>query len=43
MAAAAGLDRDKNTAALIELFHLLRDWTTAALGDSPAAVLASLA
>jgi len=37
--AAAGLDRDKDTAALIELFTMRRDWTPAELGDSPSATL----
>ncbi len=39
--AAAGLGRDKDTAALIELFTMRRDWTAADLGESPAAVLAT--
>jgi NADPH-dependent 2,4-dienoyl-CoA reductase/sulfur reductase-like enzyme len=38
--AAAGLDRDRDTAALIELFTLRPDWTAAELGESPAEVLA---
>ncbi len=38
--AAAGMDRDRDTAALIELFTLRRDWTAAELGESPAGVLA---
>ena len=42
VAAAAGMGRDKDTAALGELFDLRRDWTAAALGDQPAALLASL-
>jgi NADPH-dependent 2,4-dienoyl-CoA reductase/sulfur reductase-like enzyme len=41
VAAVAGLDRDKETAALIELFSMRREWTAAELGDSPASVLAS--
>ena len=41
VAAAAGLGRDEDTAALIELFTMRRDWTAAALGESPAAVLAA--
>ena len=41
--AAAGLDRDQDTAAVIELLTIRRDWTPAALGSSPASVLASLA
>jgi NADPH-dependent 2,4-dienoyl-CoA reductase/sulfur reductase-like enzyme/nitrite reductase/ring-hydroxylating ferredoxin subunit len=42
VAAAAGLDRDQDTAALIELFTLRRRWTAAELGDAPAKVLAGL-
>lgn len=38
--AAAGLDRDQDTAALIELFAMRRPWTPEALGFAPAAVLA---
>jgi apoptosis-inducing factor 3 len=41
--AAAGMGRDKDTASLLELFTVRRDWTPAALGDNPAAVLADLA
>ena len=41
VAAAAGLGRDRDTAALIELFAMRRDWTAADLGESPAAVLAA--
>lgn len=33
--AAAGLDRDQETSALIELFHQRRDWTPDALGVVP--------
>jgi apoptosis-inducing factor 3 len=33
--AAAGLDRDQDTAALIELFNQRRDWTPEALGSAP--------
>ncbi len=40
--AAVGLDRDEDTAALIALMTLRRDWTAAALGDSPAAVLETM-
>ncbi|WP_428488058.1 FAD-dependent oxidoreductase [Rhodopila sp.] len=40
--AAAGLDRDKDTAALIELMTTRRDWTPSAMGDSPATVLAAM-
>lgn len=43
VAAAAGLDRDQDTAALVELFTLRRDWTPEALGDHPLRVLASMA
>ena len=43
VAAAAGLDRDTATAALIELFTLRRDWRPEELGADPAAVLAALA
>jgi len=39
--AAAGLDRDQDTAALIELFGMNRDWTPEALGPDPSGVLAS--
>ena len=34
--AAAGLDRDQDTAALIELFNQRHDWTPDALGATPA-------
>jgi NADPH-dependent 2,4-dienoyl-CoA reductase/sulfur reductase-like enzyme/nitrite reductase/ring-hydroxylating ferredoxin subunit len=37
--AAAGLDRDQDTAALIHLFEKRRDWTPEALGSSPSALL----
>ena len=40
--AAAGLGRDQQTAALIELFGM-REWTAAELGETPAAVLAGMA
>ncbi len=39
--AAAGMDRDQDTAALLELFDIRRDWTPADLGERPASVLAS--
>jgi len=39
VAAAAGMDRDKDTAALIALMSLRPDWTATALGDDPAGVL----
>lgn len=42
VAAAAGLGRDKDTAALIELFARRRDWQAAELGEHPAAVLAAM-
>ncbi|HEY6434484.1 MAG TPA: FAD-dependent oxidoreductase [Acetobacteraceae bacterium] len=41
--AAAGLDRDRDTAALIELFSMRRDWTAEALGAGPAGLLQALA
>jgi NADPH-dependent 2,4-dienoyl-CoA reductase/sulfur reductase-like enzyme len=37
--AAVGMDRDADTAALVELFTLRHDWTADALGATPAAVL----
>ncbi len=40
VAAAAGLGRDQDTAALVELLAMRRDWTAADLGERPAAVLA---
>lgn len=42
VAAAAGLGRDEDTAALIELFARRRDWQAAELGEHPAAVLAAM-
>nr|WP_294517739.1 FAD-dependent oxidoreductase [uncultured Rhodopila sp.] len=39
VAAAVGLDRDRDTAALVELFEKQRDWTPDALGANPASVL----
>jgi NADPH-dependent 2,4-dienoyl-CoA reductase/sulfur reductase-like enzyme/nitrite reductase/ring-hydroxylating ferredoxin subunit len=39
--AAAGLDRDKETAALIALFEQRKDWTPEALGDTPSRLLKS--
>jgi apoptosis-inducing factor 3 len=39
--AAAGLDRDKDMAALIPLFERRADWTAAALGGEPSALLAA--
>ena len=42
VAAAAGMDRDRDMAALIELFTLRRQWRAADLGASPAAVLETL-
>lgn len=42
VAAAAGMDRDEDTAALIELFDQRRDWTPDELGERPAALLAKL-
>jgi NADPH-dependent 2,4-dienoyl-CoA reductase/sulfur reductase-like enzyme/nitrite reductase/ring-hydroxylating ferredoxin subunit len=41
--AAAGLDRDRDTAALVELLAMRRDWTAEALGASPAVMLGRLA
>jgi apoptosis-inducing factor 3 len=41
VAAAAGFDRDRDTAALIELFTIQRNWTAVELGDNPSAVLAA--
>jgi NADPH-dependent 2,4-dienoyl-CoA reductase/sulfur reductase-like enzyme/nitrite reductase/ring-hydroxylating ferredoxin subunit len=40
--AAIGLDRDKDTAALAELFSIRHDWTAEALGPNPAEVLRRL-
>ena len=37
--AAAGLDRDQDTAALIALFERRQDWTPDELGDSPSLLL----
>jgi apoptosis-inducing factor 3 len=37
--AACGLDRDRDTAALAELFGMRQDWTAAELGPNPAALL----
>lgn len=39
VAAAAGLDRDKDTAALIELFNRRHDWTAVELGAEPSRLL----
>jgi apoptosis-inducing factor 3 len=39
--AAAGLDRDQDTAALIELFQTSPDWTPEALGSTPSGLLSS--
>ena len=41
VAAAAGMGRDQDTAALAELFAMRRDWRAADLGENPAAVLAA--
>ena len=41
--AAAGMGRDRDTAALGELFGLHRDWTPAMLGERPAEMLGLLA
>jgi len=43
VAAAAGLDRDRDTAALIELLTMRRQWTPSELGSNPADVLAAIA
>jgi NADPH-dependent 2,4-dienoyl-CoA reductase/sulfur reductase-like enzyme/nitrite reductase/ring-hydroxylating ferredoxin subunit len=40
--AAVGIDRDQDTAALIALFEMRRDWTASELGERPAELLASL-
>jgi NADPH-dependent 2,4-dienoyl-CoA reductase/sulfur reductase-like enzyme/nitrite reductase/ring-hydroxylating ferredoxin subunit len=37
--AVCGLDRDRDTAAVIELFGMRQDWTAAELGPHPAALL----
>lgn len=42
VAAVAGMGRDKDMAALTELFAMRRDWRAADFGGSPAAVLATL-
>lgn len=39
VAAAAGLGRDQDTAALVALMEMRRDWTAEALGPSPARLL----
>ena len=41
VAAAAGLERDRDTSALVALMSTRRDWTAEALGASPAALLGS--
>jgi hypothetical protein len=38
--AAAGLDRDRDTAALIALFEQRDDWTAEELGDLPSRLMA---
>ncbi len=40
VAAAAGIDRDHDTSALVALLSLRRDWTAEELGESPARLLA---
>jgi hypothetical protein len=40
VAAACGFDRDSDTAALIELMTMRRDWTARELGERPAGLLA---
>ena len=42
VAAAAGLDRDQDTAALVALFQMRRDWTADSLGEHPADVLRAM-
>ncbi|HET6609525.1 MAG TPA: hypothetical protein VFG62_22840, partial [Rhodopila sp.] len=42
VAAAAGLDRGDDTAALLALFRRREDWTAEELGANPASVLARL-
>jgi NADPH-dependent 2,4-dienoyl-CoA reductase/sulfur reductase-like enzyme len=42
VAAAAGFDRDQETAALVELMQMPRVWTAADLGERPSEVLAGL-
>ncbi len=37
--AAVGMDRDRDTAALVELLTMQRDWTPQALGSNPASLL----
>jgi hypothetical protein len=37
--AAAGLDRDRDTAAMVELLSIRRDWRPADLGEAPARLL----
>jgi len=41
--AAAGMDRDRDTAALIELLTIRRQWTPSELGGNPVDVLAAIA
>ncbi|MFZ0019768.1 MAG: oxidoreductase C-terminal domain-containing protein, partial [Acetobacteraceae bacterium] len=43
VAAACGLDRDRDTAALIELMTMRRNWTAIELGERPADLLACIA
>jgi NADPH-dependent 2,4-dienoyl-CoA reductase/sulfur reductase-like enzyme/nitrite reductase/ring-hydroxylating ferredoxin subunit len=40
---AVGLDRDRDTAALVELLTICRDWTPEALGPEPASILGRMA
>jgi NADPH-dependent 2,4-dienoyl-CoA reductase/sulfur reductase-like enzyme len=42
VAAAAGLDRDRDMAAMIELLNLPRRWRPAELGEAPARILEQL-
>ena len=39
--AAVGMDRDADTAALVELLAM-RDWTPHALGETPSAILRAM-
>ena len=39
VAAAVGLDRDRDTSALVALLSQRRDWTPQALGDAPTRLL----
>jgi apoptosis-inducing factor 3 len=43
VAAAAAFDRDRDSAALVELMTMRRDWTAAELGENPSRLLAGVA